>query len=287
MIRLGCCIPGASFMPEGEGEPDRSVYGILSAGCRAVRDIGYDYSEAAVGLLMKLTEDEYNRAKDEGEIRIEAANSFIPGHMHIAVLTDELNEFIEQAMERVSGLGAGIIVFGSGVSRRAAEGVSYEEGLAHTEAFLAVCNRYAQKYGITMALEPLNTRETNMIITLAEGASLVRCMNAAGYNNIKLLADTFHMSREPVIKSAETGETQYNEDCFAVLKEAEDIIIHAHAAEPFDRTYPGSHDGIYLTRFAEELKKTAYNGRVSVECGFKDFISESTRALDFLRKIFK
>ncbi len=286
MIRIGCCIPGASFMPEGVGEVDRSVYGILSAGCLAVRQTGYDYSEAAVGLLMKLTEDEYERAKDEGEIRIEAANSFIPGHMHISNLSEELNTFIERAMERVSGLGAGIIVFGSGASRRTAESVSYEEGLAHTEAFLAVCDRYAQKYGIIMALEPLNTRETNMINTLAEGASLVRRMNAAGCHNIKLLADSFHMSREPVVKASGTGETQYNEDCFAVLKEAEDIIIHAHAAEPFDRTYPGSHDGNYLIRFAEELKKTSYNGRISVECGFKDFMSESAKALDFLRKIF-
>lgn len=286
MIRIGCCIPGASFMPEGVGEVDRSVYGILSAGCLAVRQTGYDYSEAAVGLLMKLTEDEYERAKDEGEIRIEAANSFIPGHMHISNLSEELNTFIERAMERVSGLGAGIIVFGSGASRRTAESVSYEEGLAHTEAFLAVCDRYAQKYGIIMALEPLNTRETNMINTLAEGASLVRRMNTAGCHNIKLLADSFHMSREPVVKASGTGETQYNEDCFAVLKEAEDIIIHAHAAEPFDRTYPGSHDGNYLIRFAEELKKTSYNGRISVECGFKDFMSESAKALDFLRKIF-
>lgn len=280
MIRLGCCIPGGSFMPEGVGEVDRSAYGILSAGCRAVRETGYDYAEAAVGLLMKMTGEEYARAKAGSEIRIKVANSFIPGQMHISDLSPGLREYVDSAMERVRTLGADIIVFGSGMSRRTAAGVSPEEGMAHLVSFLAICDTYARGYGITIALEPLNNRETNMINTLAAGASLVRRMNAAGYNNIKLLADTYHMSREP-------AGTQYNEDCFAVLKEAEDIIVHMHAAEVSDRTYPGSHDGIYLTHFAEEVKKTAYTGRVSVECGFKDFLSESTAALKFLRGIFK
>lgn len=289
MIRLGCCIPGASFMPEGVGEVDRSAYGILSTGCRTIRDIGYDYAEAAVGLLMKMTEEEYKRARDEGEIRIEAANSFIPGHMHISKIadesdkSDEMTDFIDRAMERVSGLGAEILVFGSGASRRVPEGVCHEEGLAYLADFLAVCDKYAVKHGITIALEPLNTRETNMINTLAEGASLVRRMTASGCGNIKLLADTYHMSRE---KYENRGENEYNEECFLVLGEAEDIIVHAHVAEPFDRTYPGSHDGVYLTRFAGELKKTAYRGGVSVECGFSDFMTESALALKFLREIF-
>jgi sugar phosphate isomerase/epimerase len=158
--------------------------------------------------------------------------------------------------------------------------------MAHLEAFLAMCDNLAQKYGITIALEPLNNRETNMIITLAEGASLVRRVNASGYNNIKLLADTYHMSREPSEMVSGSAETRYNEDCFAVLKEAEDIIVHMHAAEVTDRTYPGSHDGIYLKHFAGEVKKTAYTRRISVECGFKDFLSESAAALKFLRGIF-
>lgn len=287
MIRFGCCIPGASFMPEGVGEVDRSAYGILASGCRTVREIGYDYAEAAVGLVMKMTDAEYDRAKKEGEIRIEAANSLIPGHMHISNLSDELREFIDRAMMRVSGLGGSVIVFGSGRARSVAEGTSFEQGLAHTEAFLAMCDSSARKYNITMAVEPLNFRETNMIITLREGAAMARRLNASGCGNIKLLVDTFHMSREPDTGAKRDGQTEYNEECFAVLKEAEDIIVHAHAAEPFDRTYPGSHDGIYLSRFAQALKQTAYKGGVSVECGFKDFLSESAEALKFLRKIFQ
>ena len=286
MIRIGCCIPGASFMPEGISGTDGSAAGILTAGCRAVRDTGFDYAEATVGLLMKMTEEEYRRVKEEGEVRIEAANSFIPGHMHISVLSEELKTFIGRAMERVSGLGAGILVFGSGASRRAAEGTPYEKALDDIRNFLVLCDGHARKYGITIALEPLNSRETNMINTLAQGASLVRSMNSEGYGNIKLLADTYHMSREPAGNALSAGITEYNEECFAVFKEAEDIIVHAHTAEPFDRTYPGSHGGIYLTRFAGELKKTSYDGRISVECGFGDFLRESAEALSFLRKIF-
>lgn len=286
MIRLGCCIPGASFMPEGTGSTDGSAAGILTAGFRAVRDTGFDYAEAAVGLLMKMTEEEYRRVRDGGEVRIEAANSFIPGHMHISVLSEDLKTFIGRAMERVSGLGAGILVYGSGVSRRAADGTPYEKGLEDIRNFLALCDGYAREYGITIALEPLNSSETNMITTLAEGASLVRSMNSAGYGSIKLLADTYHMSLEPSGSASAAGTTDYNEECFAVLSEAADILVHAHVAEPFERRYPGSHDGVYLTRFAGELKKTAYDGRVSVECSFGDFLRESAEALRFLRKIF-
>lgn len=281
MIRIGCCIPGGSFMPEGVGEVDRSAYGILSAGCRTVRSTGYDYAEATVGLIMKMTDEEYSRAVRSGDIRVEVVNSFIPSGMHISDLSPELRNFVSRAMERVSGLGAGIIVFGSGASRRCGEGVTQREGLTRLESFLEMCGDAASGYGITIALEPLNSRETDMINTLAQGASVVRNMNGKGYGNIKLLADTFHMSREP----SESGSSGYNEQCFSVLKEAEDIIVHVHAAEPFDRTYPGSHDGIYISRFAEKLKQTSYDGRVSVECGFGDFIRESALALEFLRGI--
>lgn len=286
MIKLGCCLPGGSFMPEGVGEIDSSTYGILTSGCAAVSEMGYDYCEAAVWLLMKLTDAEFSRCINEGSLKIAAANSFIPGKYRIARLDDELKDFVRSGIERVTAFGGKIIVLGSGGARRFTEEEGAEHGIAALTEFLRYCDGIMRQYGVTLALEPLNDRETNLITTVKEGAELVRALNGEGFGNIKLLCDSYHMSRESDAHNIEKGaEGDYAQGCFEEIERDGDIIVHAHAAEPFDRRFPGSHDGKYVGRMMTSLKKAGYNGGVTVECGYGDFIKESKDALRFLRSL--
>ena len=89
-MKISCCIPGGSFMPQGEKEVPMSSYDRLTEGCRVMRELGYDAAEATVGLIMALSEDEVTalqNAYKAGEFSLDACNSFIPGHLPI--ITDE------------------------------------------------------------------------------------------------------------------------------------------------------------------------------------------------------
>ena len=112
-MKISCCIPGGSFMPQGEQEVPMSSYDRLTEGCRVMRELGYDAAEATVGLIMALSEDEVTalqNAYKAGEFSLDACNSFIPGHLPI--ISDEegtqkLYAFVEDAIARMEGTTCG------------------------------------------------------------------------------------------------------------------------------------------------------------------------------------
>ena len=58
MIKLSCCIPGGSLMPEGvAGVPDSPARQIVDK-CRYLLSLGYDCTECAGGMLADLTDEE-------------------------------------------------------------------------------------------------------------------------------------------------------------------------------------------------------------------------------------
>ena len=65
----------------------------------------------------------------------------------------------------------------------------------------------------------------------------------------------------------------------------EDVLVHVHVSEP-DRSYPGKTGGEYLKQFALALGRTSYRGRVSVECTFADFPTDSGEAYKFVAQTF-
>ncbi|MBR2731587.1 MAG: hypothetical protein IKD72_06345, partial [Clostridia bacterium] len=95
-------------------------------GDRLVMEAGYDYSEATVGMIMQLSEEELQdlaARRRAGTFHLEACNSFIPPRLKIAAgqMREELRAYVEEAMRRLSLLGVDIVVFGSGGARRIPE----------------------------------------------------------------------------------------------------------------------------------------------------------------------
>ena len=271
-IKLGCCIPGGSFMPQGESGTGPSALALLSAGRDAVLDASFDYAEATVGAAMKLSESELAQAKNEG-LQIEYFNSFIPGQYRIlesrASYLSAL-EYAKLAAERVAILGGKLIVLGSGAARRRPGGISIGEA---DEIFTRFCGETADilaDFGITLALEPLCKAETNVINTLSEGAAVVR---HADRPNFKLLCDAYHMFC--------AGETA--EDALKYIS----ILCHVHVAEPPERVRPGKNDGEYLRTLAVALTGAGYRGGVTAECSFgADIRAEFAAARTFMSEIF-
>lgn len=287
MMKFGCCLPGGSFMPEGVAAVGLSVWERVSDGCRYMKEIGYDYAELTAGMVNGLTLAECRQAYEEG-LDILAVNSILamPLSGEKKASSEQLADYLGILCEKTAALGAKFLVFGSGNARRCPDGYAREDSTRDLEQFLRLAHEALGRTGLRMVIEPLNDRESNRINTLAEGARWARKMHSMGCTNIGLLADSFHLANEGR-KLDENGHlVDPNEEGIGLFAENLDILWHCHVAEPFDRRYPFSGDGAYVTKVLQELERIGYTGGVTVECGFGDFTAESRAALAGMRQGF-
>jgi len=237
----------------------------------AARDAGFDYVEVHVrNVKAESPESEFDPIREQilsAEITPEVWLGLIPPDMKVVgpeVDGYRIERYIRTALERIEELGGEVVVFGSGAGRRIPDGFSADEARDQLVEFLTLAGQVAGAYGITVAVEPLNYRETNTINTIMDGLDIVR---AVDHPFVKLLVDLYHVEAQ--------GESVAN------VAIAQGEIVHAHTADT-DRLYPGS--GIYPNReFIAALKAADYDERLSVECRWQDFYSECGKALQYLR----
>lgn len=280
MIQFGCAIPGGSFMPEGVAEVPSSPDLQIREKCRAVLAAGFDFTECGGGMLIGLNDTQRENLLNENakqSLKICAVNSLFPYTFRLSDPKTAMEPNMEYAVKLfdiMCDLGAKYAVFGSGAARMI-HGDEYDaaEGMAVLTQFITAIGKEAYARGITIVIEPLRKAETNIFVTVPESGEYVRKLNQPG---VKLLYDAFHMAEEGT-------------DVSCVCEYA-DLLRHCHIAEAPKRSYPGSPDSADLTynkKFAKELLKAGYDGGVSVECGFSDFVREITLAHAYLTEIFQ
>ena len=271
-MQIGCSLPARTFMPEYtlQDAPQSALQTLLHGYQTAMR-LGYVYIEASVGAIRDLTADELSVLSDRirnGTFRLRACNSFVPPTLPLCTSgAADIERFVCETMQMLSELDVHTVIFGSGVARRAPDGMSEEEAEAHILDFLHLCSRVGKQYGVITAIEPLNSTETNMINTVGDAA---RFAEQVGEDNIRLLPDLFHMAME--------GESP------SVLLPFRDRIVHLHASEAPGRVFPGKFGGVYLKRCADVLKAADWQGSVTVECVFSDFEPEAEQAIGFMKE---
>ena len=272
-MRFGICLPDHFTLPESPAREDAPAVRALVDGYRFIQTVGYDYIEFAVPCLAALSDEDMAKATAyyrEGLLKVETCNCFIPGTMPLVGTDVGLNAveaYLNRVIPRMASVGVQIAVFGSGTARRIPEGVTPEQARRQLDAFLLLAAGIAREHGITIAIEPLNHKETNVFLTVTESAETVRRLNLP---NLKLLADLYHTY-------VEQEEPQ-------VLTDHSDILCHMHVADPETRTIPVDHP--YLRACGRTLKKSGYHGRMSIECHCKDFAPEVTGALPLLKELF-
>ena len=198
-----------------------------------------------------------------------SANGFFPGDLRVVGPDAEAEralQYARTAIRRASEAGLKILVLGSSRSRSIPEGFPREEAEGQFLALLRGMAPTAEKYGVIVAIEPLQASETNFINTVAEGAEMAR---QAGSPNICVIADFYHMARE--------GEPA--EDIVA----AADKLVHCHIAECANRTAPGV-DGDDFTLYFKALKQIKYQGRISLECRWGDVNAQLPVAVQVMKE---
>jgi sugar phosphate isomerase/epimerase len=235
---------------------------------------GYDYIELGAGSELVPDQDEAawnekRRVLESLPLPCEAFNLFIRGIRITGPDADPAAQerYAHTALARAAQVGGKLIVFGSGGARRVPDGYPREQAEAEILRFLGFCADAYEKTGVMVVVEPLNTRECNIINSVAEGAEYVRRINRHGVRN---LADSYHMEMD-------------GEPLDAIVKDG-DILAHAHTADT-GRVAPGQagYDHVALFR---AFRAAGYDARLSVECNWKDFSAEIGPALDHLKRAY-
>lgn len=234
---------------------------------------GFDYIEPPISTMAAWTEEEFNKnlelAKQAG-LPAYAFNVMFPGNLMLLdrnTSYETLLAYLDTAFSRVQRLGGQIAVFGSGKSRMRPEDMTYADAFRRLCGIARLIGEAAEKYNITVVVEPLNRGETNMINSLAEGAALVA---SANHPRVRLLADYYHIAVE-------------NEPPEDVLRLGG--VAHVHIATSEGRYIPLIPMEGYRKLFSS-LQKTGYAGGISVE-GRSDWLSaEGPLAVAMLKKLY-
>jgi D-psicose/D-tagatose/L-ribulose 3-epimerase len=238
----------------------------------AAKKAGYDYIEMPLSAIAAMSEAEFADLKAKtaaSGLPVEAMNVFFPRSLRLTgpeVEWKQVADYLELALGRAGQMGTKVVVFGSGGSRQVPEGFALEEAWVQLVKMLRLAEPVAAKNGITIVIEPLNDKETNIIHTGSEGFALAKLVDRP---HTRLLLDLYHMAL-------------MKEDC-GIAVTARAYLGHAHFAKPDGRCYPSEMEPIFKEFFGG-LKRAGYDQRVSIEASFKDFAVDAPRALAIMKQ---
>jgi sugar phosphate isomerase/epimerase len=132
--------------------------------------------------------------------------------------------------------------------------------------FLQSIGPLAEEANITIAIEPLNHEESNIVNSVSEGLRLVEQVN---HPRIQLLVDFYHLRKE-------------KEDP-AIILQAGSAIRHLHFAKVAGRVFPRDCEDEFIS-FFRNLQKIGYSGRCSIEAYSENLLTEAPQALRVLRE---
>ncbi len=237
--------------------------------------VGFDYAEGSVGAFLKPRDPEAAfletlTAARGAALPYPCVNCFVPADLKItgpAVDAAALETYVRVTCARARQAGVSIIVFGSGGARAVPEGFDRAGAYAQLIRFAAMTGPIAAAAGVTLAVEPLNTAECNILNSVGECARLVR---EVAHPAIRLLADAYHMLKDG--------------DSLEDLAANGDILAHVHVATIPTRRAPGA-EPCDLAPFFSALARAGYGGGVSIEGNLPDPATDLPRALALMRAL--
>ena len=274
---VGVALLGVLSLAHASGQDHHVQVGVCTPlkDIDAARTAGFEYLELGTSEITALSDLDFEsaltRIRQLG-LPVPVTNLFLPATLKVTgseVDRDEQMRYVRKAFARLSRLGTGIVVFGSGGARRVPEGFPKQDGFKQLVEFGRRTAEEARTHNITIAVEPLRRQETNIINSAGEGLELV---NAIDHPNFQLMIDFYHLASE--------GEDP------AIVLRAREHIRHLHMANPQGRVYPLAWDEYDYAPFFANLRTIGYDKRISVEAAAKDFPVEAPRAISLLRRAF-
>ena len=241
-----------SLVPEARGGPF-VFWDHLSVACGKAAELGFAAIELFPSSAVPVTEAVVSALLSEHRLLLAAVGTGAGWVQHQLTLTspDEsvrrrAREFAMSIVDAAGRLHAPAII--GSMQGRAAASISRDRAWDLLRTELDVLGDRAKQYGVPLLYEPLNRYETNLVNTIEAGVELLRTLKT---NNVKLLADLFHMNVE-------------EKDLPAALRAGGKHIGHVHLADS-NRRPPGfGHTD--LACIATALREIGYEGFISAEC---------------------
>jgi len=181
----------------------------------------------------------------------------------------EALEYIKSCIEVVAGLGASVL---GGPLYSVVGRADFEEEDAYLLQWNTVLNhfkvlgKYAQDFGVKLAVEPINRYETDFINTAEQAMNFI---SAVGNPSVLIHLDSFHMNIE---------EKHPDE---SILKVGDKLgLFHACG---IDRGTPGN-DHANWSKLLSALKKVNYQGDIVIE-SFTPEVKVIAKAASIWRKM--
>lgn len=238
-----------------------------------LKGLGFDYIECALVSLNLENEEEYAERLPvfmNSPLPVSAFNIFFPGDLKVVgpeVEMERLQRYIHKAAIALNQIGAKTVVLGSGRSRNIPDG--WERGRGE-EQFVQLLTRIGEEFagtGVTLVVEPLNKKESNIVNSVSEAVRFVKQVN---HPSVQVLADFYHMDEE--------------KESLDTLIDNKTWLHHIHLADT-GRFSPGTGQYPY-DQFVAALKTSGYEGMISAECTIRDPETDQRESLAFMKRVF-
>lgn len=236
---------------------------------------GFDCAELHIRELMSFDEGEYQIARTKLRdcgIPAEVFDNPIPLDSRIADPSFNLSfyhDYLQKACERAAGMGARYIVFGNGKARSLPIEGNIEAARDKFDAFFTMLLDIAALHNITILIEPLGCKLSNIVNTLPDAVEFIK---KYGRHNLKTFIDYRYMVelQRPL----------------SDIEKFEPFIRHVHLDNPTtvfpERVVPRLDDGFDYAPFLEMLKKICYKEIISIEASvFRDFKEDIQQVIEF------
>jgi sugar phosphate isomerase/epimerase len=244
---------------------------------QAISAAGYDCIEMQVNEIAKLSETEFKDAckrLQNSTIVCEVLDNPVPLDQVIADDDFDLDfyqKYLQIGVERASQMGVKYYIFGNGKTRSLPISGDIAKAKQKNLKFMRMLADITAKRGITILLEPLAPRVSNVIQSIAEALDYARLVERP---NIGTFLDYrwFLAMNHPFQEIEKYGRH----------------IRHVHIDSPTTefpkRLIPRVDDGHDYSKFFEALKHINYNGIISIEANtFSNYEQDLRDGLTFFK----
>jgi sugar phosphate isomerase/epimerase len=220
--------------------------------CKIIAEYGFDGIELFPRSGKDLSVSEIKEITEANNLKVCAIGTGAGKVLYGLTLTNPATAIRKAAVSHISEIIKVASNFNSLVIIGSMQGsVDETIGRDQTTAWLTEClnelSHIASGYNVTLVFEPINRYESNFINRLGQGIELIK---SSGCNNIKLLADLFHMNIEE--SSVEKA-----------IMQTGSYIGHVHLADS-NRLFPGLGHTDFGKIF-KALNQIHFDGYISVE----------------------
>ncbi len=247
----------------------------LEESLKKAATLGFDGVELFTSSGNDLDEEHLRKRLDHYGLGLAAVGTGAGKVIHGLTLTDPDPNIRQKAISFISEM----ILFGAhfgapaiigSMQRNVLPGSNREETMDWLVQGLEVLQKTASDQGVMLIYEPLNRYETNLLNTLKAG---IEFLKKNDLNNVRLLADLFHMNIE--------------EDSLPqIILESRNYIGHVHFADSNRKPMGFGHTS--MQPIATALKEISYSGYISAEAfPWPDPNAAAEQTIKSFRKFFR